>query len=458
MVDEKKQVWMGTHGGGLVNFDQENNRYKNYTQNDGLKGNFINCILTDDSSQLWITTSNGLSIFDTRDNSITNPKIDLETGTADIFTNGLTRRNKKLLFFAENKIIEIDPALYHRSTYPSKILVSEFKVFDKAVPFHAHARGKLKIDLSFRQNFFSIEYSLLKPDPNRTTYYAYMLEGFDKDWNHVRERRIAFYTNVPSGSYRFFVKATDETGKWSHFMEPIIIKIAPPFWKTWWFYTSTAILITGLLYCLYRFRVNQLKKVLLLRTKISQDLHDDMGATLSGIKVFSELAKERPQTTDLYLEKINKYSNEMLDKMSDIVWTINPSNDSFERIINKLHSYAASLAAAKGIQLSFNISEALQKQNLKMIVRKNIYLIAKEAINNAVKYAACKKLSISLTSEQKKGVLKIADDGIGFTTTDTQQGNGLKNIKERAAEINATITIESAKGKGTALELNFNFT
>jgi ligand-binding sensor domain-containing protein len=457
-VDEKNQVWMGTYGGGLVNFDQEKNRFKNYTQNDGLKGNFINCILTDDSSQLWITTSNGLSIFDTRDNSIINPKIDLETGTTDIFTNGLTRRNKKLLFFAENKIIEIDPTLYHRSTYPSKILVSEFKVFDKAVPFHAHASGKLNIDLSFRQNFFSIEYSLLKPDPSRTTYYAYMLEGFDNDWNYVRERRNAFYTNVPDGQYRFLVKATNETGKWTHFLEPAIINIKPPFWKTWWFYTSTAILITGLLYGLYRYRVNHLKKVLLLRSKISQDLHDDIGATLSGIKVFSELAKDRPEGSKIYLDKINKYSDEMLDKMSDIVWNINPQNDNFDRTISKLHSYASSLASAKNIQLSFSMDEAFQKQNIKMIVRKNIYLIAKEAINNAVKYSMCKKITVSLTIHQKTGLLRINDDGAGFDPQLITGGNGLKNIRDRAEEIRGKVKIESKPGEGTRLELQYKFT
>lgn len=455
--DKKNRAWIGTHGGGIVYFDQVNNDYKNYTQNDGLKGNFINTILVDDSSQLWITTSNGLSVFDTRDNSIINLNIDLEMGTTDVFTNGLVRKNKKLLFFANKMIVEIDPALYHRSTYPSKILLSEFRVFDKPIPVHNNT-GEMEINLSFRQNFFSIEYSLLKPDPNRTTYYAYMLEGFDNDWNYVRERRNAFYTNVPDGHYRFLVKATDETGKWTHFMEPVNINITPPFWNRWWFYALGILFIVMTLYGIYRYRVSQLKKVMTLRTKISQDLHDDMGATLSGIKVFSELAKERPQTSRLYLDKINKYSNEMLDKMSDIVWTINPANDSSERIITKLHSYAASLAAAKDIQLSFNISEALQKQNVTMIVRKSIYLIAKEAINNAVKYADCKKLSVSLTSEQRTGILVIADDGIGFNAVNPHEGNGLKNIKERAAEMNGVVKIHSEPGKGTLVELVFKFT
>jgi len=456
--DKKNNLWIGTYGGGLVRYDQANNNFTSYTQSDGLKGNFINTILPDDSSRLWITTSNGLSIFDTRSNSIINSSINLRLGSNDVFPNGIIRKSKNLLFFAEAKIVEINPALYQRSSYPSKILLNSFKVFDKEIPFHHDQKSKREINLSYGQNYISLEYSLLKPDPATSTQYAYKLEGFDNHWNHVRERRIAYYTNVPSGNYIFRVKATDESGNWSYFLEPFAISIAPPFWKRWWFYLSGALVIASMLFAVYRNRVNQLKKVLTLRTKISQDLHDEVGATLSGIKVFSELARDRPETGEIYLGKINKYSDEMLDKLSDIVWTINPENDSFDRIINKLYSYATSVTAAKNIQLTFDMDESLQKRVVKMIVRKNVYLIAKEAINNAVKYAGCKKLTVALTAQKNSGTLKITDDGIGFNPEQTNNGNGLRNIKDRAAEIHGALKINSHPGEGTGIELSFNFT
>lgn len=201
-----------------------------------------------------------------------------------------------------------------------------------------------------------------------------------------------------------------------------------------------------------------LNKAAELRHDLSRDLHDEVGATLTGIRVFGQLAKERPETQAVNLEKINNYSEEMLNKMSDIVWALNPDNDSVDRIISKLHSYAASLTSAKDIQLEFTIDENIRKKNLDMNLRKNIYLLAKEAINNAVKYAACKKIKLILHAGAKAGVLRIEDDGIGFNKKMTGEGNGLRNMQNRAREINGKLNIASEQGSGTSIELVFNFT
>lgn len=201
-----------------------------------------------------------------------------------------------------------------------------------------------------------------------------------------------------------------------------------------------------------------LNKAAELRHNLSRDLHDEVGATLTGIRVFGELAKERPETQAVNLEKINSYSEEMLNKMSDIVWAINPDNDSIERMISKLHSYAASLTSAKNIQLDFKIDENIRKKSLDMNLRKNIYMLSKEAINNAVKYSACKKIGLLLTVGSRAGVLRIEDDGVGFNKDDNQNGNGLRNMQIRAEEVSGELSIVSQPGKGTAIELIFNFT
>lgn len=201
-----------------------------------------------------------------------------------------------------------------------------------------------------------------------------------------------------------------------------------------------------------------LNKAAELRHDLSRDLHDEVGATLTGIRVFGQLAKERPETQAVNLEKINSYSEEMLNKMSDIVWAINPDNDSIERMISKLHSYAASLTSAKNIQLDFKIDENIRKKSLDMNLRKNIYMLSKEAVNNAVKYADCKRIGLSLITGSKTGVLRIEDDGKGFNKEDSQNGNGLRNMQIRAEEVKGKLSIESQPGKGTVIELAFNFT
>jgi signal transduction histidine kinase len=195
-----------------------------------------------------------------------------------------------------------------------------------------------------------------------------------------------------------------------------------------------------------------------IRQNISKDLHDEVGATLSGIKVFSQLAVDRPANSTEYLDKIKNYSEDMISKMSDIVWSINPINDSFEIIMNRLQHTAKTIAAVKNIDVVFSIDEELKKKIVDMQIRKNIYLIAKEAINNAIKYAACKNIMVTLAKENEMALLQIIDDGIGFDPLNANDGNGLRNMNERAKDINATFNIESGNPLGTAIKVVFNFT
>jgi signal transduction histidine kinase len=191
-----------------------------------------------------------------------------------------------------------------------------------------------------------------------------------------------------------------------------------------------------------------------IRQNISKDLHDEVGATLSGIKVFSQLAVDRPEESVKYLDKIKNYSEDMISKMSDIVWSINPLNDSFEVIMARLQNTIKPIAQVKNINVQFLMDEITGKAIVDMGLRKNIYLIAKEAINNALKYSSCTRLCVSLTNEGKKNIFKIEDNGIGFDKSQLTVGNGLKNMYARAKDINGELYIESAYKMGTSVELH----
>lgn len=200
-----------------------------------------------------------------------------------------------------------------------------------------------------------------------------------------------------------------------------------------------------------------------IRVRISRDIHDEVGATLSGVALFSEIAKQKveqrqSQDASVYLQHITANSKEMVEKMSDIVWAINPQNDSFDRIIAKLESYAFNLCAGKGIRLHLDIGKSVRSYYPGMQVRKNIYMLMKEAINNAVKYSACKNIYLSMQNNQGNLVTaEIRDDGQGFDINEVKAGNGLNNIRARAAELNATLDIDTAPGNGTAIRLQFEF-
>jgi signal transduction histidine kinase len=181
------------------------------------------------------------------------------------------------------------------------------------------------------------------------------------------------------------------------------------------------------------------------------------------VALFSEIAKQKveqhqEQDASVYLQHITDNSKEMVEKMSDIVWAINPQNDRFDRIIAKLESYVFNLCAGKGIRLHLDIGESIRSYYPDMQVRKNIYMLMKEAINNAVKYSGCRNIHLSLQNNHGNLVTaEVRDDGKGFDMTALKVGNGLNNIRARAEELRANLSIDTSPGQGTAIRLQFEF-
>ena len=458
--DKEANLWIGTYGAGVAKFDRTKGQYFFITQQEGLSGNYINALYPDDLGRIWISTCNGLDILDMKTNTLLNTDIDLEQSGNDFISNCLVRKNNKLLFFAQNRIAEISPSAYMETGHSSDLLISSFKIFDKELYLSDEER-KRPIRLSHKQNFFSFEFSLLKPDPESFVQYAYLLEGFDPDWNVVRGRHFANYTNVPPGHYNFRVKAMDISGKWSSFSKPLSIFVSPPFWKEWWFIVLMVIFAIVALYSLFRFRLNQVRRMYELRSGISKDLHDQIGATLTSISFLSEVARQQlsgngqAQNT---LVKIGDHSRDMISEMNDIVWAIDPMNDSFERIIDRMENFALPFLSTRNIECTFACEDQLKDLTLNMKQRKNLYLIFKESLNNAAKYAQCNALSIAMTKANGHVQMEIRDNGKGFNTSGNGAGNGLRNMRLRAADLDGQIHIDSVPGSGTIITLWFPIT
>jgi len=191
------------------------------------------------------------------------------------------------------------------------------------------------------------------------------------------------------------------------------------------------------------------------RHRIAKDLHDDVGATLSGIRMFSQLAGERPANSYEYLEKINNYSGEMLKKMNDIIWSLSTENSNIDQLVARLRNDMVTVTAAGNIVLDFWIDDSLKEVVPEINLRKNIYLLIKEAINNALKHAGCKSIKVSIRSVQVGIMVEVTDDGKGFDVTVSSAGNGLMNMRRRTEEINGEFTISSAPGQGTVVKAVF---
>ena len=204
------------------------------------------------------------------------------------------------------------------------------------------------------------------------------------------------------------------------------------------------------------------------RLAISQDLHDNIGSTLSSIAVYSEVAKIQgekngQQNMNGLLEKISCTSNEMIAEMNDIVWAINPRNDSMEKIIQRMESFAKPLAAARNMHFDLLYDDAVLLLHLPMDKRKNFYLIFKEAVNNAIKYSGAKQINSNITVQGNILLLKVTDDGVGFNLDEEMNanksslsGNGLYNMQKRAEELHGLLDISSNVNKGTNVSLKFS--
>jgi len=211
-----------------------------------------------------------------------------------------------------------------------------------------------------------------------------------------------------------------------------------------------------------------LRALLNERLRISRELHDDIGSTLGSISIYSEVAKKRTEkneNTNEVLSKIGIASRELIDKMSDIVWSLNPNNESFEQLQNRMMTFAAMILSPRNIQYDFIADEELKKMQFTGEQRKNIFLIFKEALHNVVKYADCNKVSITLFAKTNSLVMTIKDNGKGFNTSTIRMnetfqaeheslgGNGIKNMHARADDMDAKLCISSGINEGTTVQL-----
>lgn len=219
-----------------------------------------------------------------------------------------------------------------------------------------------------------------------------------------------------------------------------------------------ALLTVVVAFVAYRYYALQRLRLANLRTKISQDLHDEVGATLSGIAMYSYITKSQleggdKQSVNQSLDIIKDNASEMVAKLNDIVWAVNPLEDNLFALTQRLKEFALQIATAKNLRLEFTANPNLESVKLSMEQRKNIYLICKEAINNAVKYSEASLLKIEVTVAQKDLSVLIADNGIGFQSASASKGNGLINMASRAKEINAELKIDGLGEAGTSVTL-----
>lgn len=456
MVERKDGgFWMSSIGCGLILFDPKNEVETFTSMHSPI--NSLAGIVTDNKGGLWMSSTKGILHYTI--SSKTYRLYGPADGIPQKGVNGRMYSDEQGFIYAGGKgfYLRFHPDSIKKNNYTASNFLDEVRIHDRPFPINPSIET---LNLVYDENFITFHFSspnLSAPQLNR---YAYKLNGLDKEWQTVSKEVRANYTSIPPGDYSFWSKSKNNDGKWNDAISLLDFSIAPPWWRTWWFYTLLGLSITTLLYSFYRYRIEQEKRLYEVRNEIARDLHDDIGSTLGSISIYSEVAKNslgNQGEADAVIDIIGETSRNMMDRIGDIVWAVNPKNDPLEQLILRMKNFAAPQLHSQQIDFVFNEANELQKLKLTMIQRKNMFLIYKECIHNILKYSRCDKVIVGLSQNGHQLKMVIKDDGIGFDIKDIKSynGNGLANMRARAKDLNGEIRISSQRGSGTLIELTF---
>lgn len=453
-IDKHDNIWL-TNYGKLVNISKSGDVLKVYDQRNGLKGTSLGSMVIDQQDQIWICTENSLHRLNPATGHFRYYR--KEDG---LFSNNLTEPmtladNGDLFVGFHNAFSYTNIyTLNHRMARVPLIFTSIQAEDRKISPINVS-----QITLQPGENTLNVEFAALDFSKPEKIQYAYWMEGADKQWHFTPQRSLSF-TNLAGGNYMLHLKMMGPSGIISNEELTLAIKVIPQFYRTWWFWLLVLAGAGSLLYFYYHIRRQQRAKLEQIRNRIATDLHDDMGSTLSSIRIFSDVARNQllntqPQVVPM-LEKISNNASQLSDNMQDIIWTIKQDHDKLEDLVARIREFGLKLCDAKDIIFKVHISDTFKTSRLDIEQRRNLYLIFKECLNNAIKYSGCTIIQLFIT--QQRGHLKmvIEDNGKGFHEKEVTRGNGLSNIRKRAMEINGTASIESAPGKGTRIDIMVN--
>ncbi len=456
--DKAGTIWIGTWGGGLNKFNSGKKEFETFTIDNGLPDNTVYAALPDSSGFLWLSTNRGIAKFDTKNFNIIN--FTQSDGLRNLEFNGgafCIGKSGKYYLGGTEGITYFYPSKVKKKFFIPSVTLTKFRVFNKPLKLPEILKTNT-VTLTYRQNFFSIEFAVLDYSSPENNKYSYKLEGIDKEWINSGNKRTASYTNIAPGEYLFRVKGANSNGVWAKKEAKLLIVILPPFWLTWWFKLIIVGLILFTLWEIHNYRLNKALEIERTRNKIARDLHDEVSATITGIVYFAnavlnEIGKTTTQSVKNLLSLIIESATEAGEMMSDIIWSINPENDSWEIVLPKFRRYVSDLCESKNIGYKIDIPEKTVVKEITMEQRRNLWLIFKEMVTNAVKHSDCTELQVTIYFEKNELFLLVKDNGMGFDPGKHTDRNGIKNIYNRVKEMEGIVNLDTAIGKGTKWEL-----
>lgn len=442
-------VWTSLRDAGLVRV--VNGRTETFTAPPHIPHDALG-VTIDGKGRAWYTTTNGLVRCDPKNGRWLHVPVNDGRRFKRLSGAILTLADGRIAVGADDHLLLFDPGVFDDlPPLPEPLLAKVSNTWGE-LPVDDHA----SIEVAYRSSAFDATITALRPVGPGQLRFLYRLEGIEAEPRVTTAREPLRYAGVPPGTHRLLVRVRDEFGREGPERALLMVTVTGPFWQRWWFFVL--LLAAGALgmYLVSRLRQKQRMRLQGVRDRIARDLHDDIGSTLGSISFYSEALKRKLGDTDDAMaqqvaERIGSSSRDMIDQMSDIVWSVDPKNDDAGALSTRLQAFAGDLLAAKNIPLHFHTDAALNERKLSAEQRRNLFLICKEVLHNTVKYAEAREVTITLNGAGRALELTIEDDGKGFdpANTDSYNGNGLPNMRVRAEAIGAVFTIDSSPGNGT---------
>lgn len=446
MNESINSYFIGTYGDGLIETDKQFNVKRIYTTRDGLSNNCIYRIFNVKDEKMVMTSNNGLSVLDLKTG-----KINTYYEGDGLHGNGFEQfcgyqRGNKIYAGGPGGFTVINTDLLPE-TSPAPLLYS--------TGIHIDTQdGKIDSTHLFMSSFtipndaFKTTLNFVAPDyknPQRMTY-RYKIKELSNEWVDLGNQNFVDLIGINPGTYHFEVTATNSVGMDSEPLE-IELNFLPKWYQTFWFKLLLLVAIVILIYLIQRYRMTQIRNQQRIRTEIANDLHDDIGSTLNSLKIFTHLAQYEPDNKG-HLSQIEKSITNATVGLRDMIWVLEGEQDSVYDLVERIKKFAHPVCLADDIIFETKV-DAESDLLISKKIKRNLLLIAKECINNSIKYAKCKHIKVILEYAKPNLKMTIMDDGKGFNLEEANMGKGLESIQYRARQIQFECKIETAKGQGT---------
>jgi signal transduction histidine kinase len=330
------------------------------------------------------------------------------------------------------------------------------------------ASEPLQLPSDYRRLQF--QFTALSFNAPSNVQFQYQLQGFDDRWIDGGPQREAKYSRLPPGDYRFVVKACNSDGVWNEAGASLALTVVPSVWQTAWFRLLAVGVFTAAVVALARYisfrrlrqRLRDLERQTAIgreRTRIARDLHDELGAGLTSVAMLGDMAlRHRGEVGKVgeYARQITSTSRQIIKSLDETVWAVHPRNDTLEHLLNYLGKYGIEFLDSADVRCRMNLVEDAPSVPVSADVRHNVLLVFKEALNNIVRHSHATEVRIHVGVNGKSSYLEIEDNGCGFNgATEDVLADGLRNMRQRMAEIHGRFEINSEKTTGTKIYLSF---